>query len=197
MWSFLWLKKLLPSKIDTGGCFEVKIGLFRFSAGKNCPKLPVLGLNFIWTCSTICWREATSENHIQTIPNLWQTLHSWVCWIRTFLCFVFFVTPALICLFIQSERRRGVRDFVQARILDKTICFCVKTVQIQDFCGESDQSKLRATRFSGLVCLLCFIVINHRHLPISRRSLKLNTEDLLSKIVYQPSPKKRKKFPAL
>jgi hypothetical protein len=98
---------------------------------------------------------------------------------------------------IQSERRRGVRDFVQARILDKTICFCVKTVQIQDFCGESDQSKLRATRFSGLVCLLCFIVVNHRHLPISRRSLKLNTEDLLSKILYQPSPKKRQKFPAL
>jgi hypothetical protein len=97
------------------------------------------------------------------------------------------------CVLLSS----AVQCYSKIRILDRTSHLCVKTIQIQDFCGRSDQPKLRATSLSGLVCLLCFIVVNHRHLPISRRSLKLNTEDLLSKIVYQPSPKKRQKFPAL
>jgi len=90
----------------------------------------------------------------------------------------------LFCVLLSS----AVQCYFKVRILDRTGHLCVKTVQIQDYCGGSDQSKLRATSLSGLVCLLCFIVVNHRHLPISRRSLKQNTENLPSKILYQPSP---------
>jgi hypothetical protein len=99
-----------------------------------------------------------------------------------------------ICNPILSNQKKEevFKIFVQIRILNRASCLCEKTVQIQGFRGESDQSKLEAPDYLVRFVFFVLIEINHRHLPISRRTLKQNTENLLSKILYQPSPKYRR-----
>ncbi len=145
-----------------------------FSDFFHCQKLPRIGWTFkehiqqsIQQTISVKTGQKSSKSQIQSRLN-------------------WFFIAVLFCVSLSS----AVQCYSKVQILDRTSHLCVKTVQIQDYCGESDQSKLRGTSLSGLVCLLCFIIVNHRHLPISRRSLKQNTENLLSKIVYQSSPKK-------